>query len=99
VDSLNDRLARIEFSQAHPDIDAGDIEQIFDLAGLQSKTPDKILEDNDMVKTYLEKKLSEKKVQDAIPSNNRSSVSGPDKPKSEWTREEHKEWAEKMMNQ
>jgi len=99
VDALNNRLARIEFSQAHPEIDSGDIEQIFDLAGLNKSTPEKILQENDMVKTHLEKKATEKKVIDATPDVNRSGGIPHDKPISEMSREEHKEWAAKVMGQ
>jgi len=99
VDALNNRLARIEFSQAHPEIDSGDIEQIFDLAGLNKITPEKILQENDMVKTHLEKKATEKKVVDATPDVNRSGGVPHDKPISEMSREEHRDWAAKVMGQ
>ena len=99
VDALNARLARIEFSQAHPEIESGDIEQIFDLARMNNESADKVLKENDMVKTYLDKKQSEKKVVDATPEGNRSGGVPHDKPISEMSREEHKAWADKVMDQ
>jgi hypothetical protein len=98
VDSLKERLAKIEFSQQNPDIDAGDVEQIFELAGLNSKSPKEILEENDMVKVYLEKKTKDKQVANAIPEGNRSGGIPREKPVSEMTREEHMEWAKQVMD-
>lgn len=97
VDSLKERLAKIEFSQAHPEIDSSDIEEIFKLAGLNNQDPNEVLEKNDMVKTYLEKKATDKKVQNATPDVSRSGVARPEKPVSEMSREEHMEWAKKIM--
>jgi len=99
VDSLKDRLARIEFSQENPHLDAGDIEDIFQLAELNRMAPKEILEKNEMVKNHLEKKAGERKVADATPENNRSVGITPEKPISEMTRDEHKEFAEKVMGQ
>lgn len=99
ISALQDKLARIEFAQKHPEIDAGDIEQIFDLANMNKKSPDEVLEKNDMVKTYLEKKADENKVANATPDNIRSGGVAPEKPITEMSRDEHREFAEKVMGQ
>jgi len=99
VSALEAKLNKIEFAQKHPEINSGDIEQIFDLANMNNKSPDEILEKNDMVKTYLEKKAEENKVANATPDNIRSGGISPDKPITEMSRDEHKEYAEKLMGQ
>jgi len=99
ISSIKDKIARIEFSQKHPEIAPGDIEQIFQLANMNSKKPDEILEENDMVKTYLKEKQKESKIANATPDNRRGYSVEPEKPISEMTREEHKAWAEKVMGQ
>lgn len=99
VDSLKERLAKIEFSQSHPEIDSGDIEEIFKLAGMNGQDPNEVLEKNDMVKVYLEKKATEKKINNATPDASRSGVPRPEKPTSEMSREEHMEWAKKVMGE
>ena len=99
ISALQEKLSRIEFAQKHPEISSGDIEQIFDLANMNKKSPDEILEKNDMVKTYLEKKADENKVANATPDNIRSGGVTPDKPITEMSRDEHREYAEKLMGQ
>lgn len=99
VDSLKEKIAKIEFTQKHPEIDAGDIEDVFQLAAMTSKTPEEVLEGNEMVKNHLAKKASDKKVANATPEGTRSGGVPHDKPISEMSEAEHKEWAEKVMGQ
>ena len=99
LDSLKEDLAKIKFSQKHLDIDAGDIEEIFRLASMNNQTPDEVLEKNEMVKIYLDKKTKDKKISNAIPDNNRAGIPKQEKPVSEMTREEHMEWVKSFDNQ
>jgi len=95
--SLREDLAKIKFSQAHLDMEAGDIEEVFKLAAMNSQTPEEILEKNPMVIAYMEKRAKDKKVTDATPDNNRGYSVKPDKPVKEMSREEHEEWAKKVL--
>jgi len=97
--SLKEDLAKIKFSQAHLNMEAGDIEEVFKLAAMNSQTPEEILEKNPMVVAYMEKKAKDKKVSDATPTTNRGYSIKPDKPLKEMSREEHEAWAKKVLEQ
>jgi len=96
IDIIKSSIKKLEFAQAHPDIEAGDIQQVLDLASLNSKTPEEALE-LPMVKTYLDSKMAEKQVANATPTSSRSPKVKPPKPVEEMTRAEHKSYVEKIV--
>jgi|TARA_Y100000034_G_scaffold134594_1_gene203437 hypothetical protein len=96
IDIIKSSIKKLEFAQAHPDIEPGDIQQVLDLANLNNKTPEEALE-LPMIKTYLSSKKAEKQVADAIPTNSRSPKVKPEKPQGEMSRDEHKKYFEKVV--
>ena len=100
AEELTSRIDKIEFAQKHQELDAKDIDDVFQLAQMTSKTPDAVLEENEMVKVYLKDNAAQKKVADATPTGGaRSGSVKSDKPISEMSREEHMKWAQEVMEQ
>lgn len=99
LSKVQEELNKIKFIQRHPEIDAGDVEEIFRLSTMNSQEPEEVLEKNEMVKVYLDKKRKDAEVANAIPSSNRSGVVHKGKPVSEMTREEHEAYFREVMGQ
>lgn len=75
----DDRAAKIEFRQDHPELTKEDIAEIFALAKARGITPDKALE-TPIVKAMLKDKASTNEVDDATPKPNARVAKTPKEP-------------------
>lgn len=74
-ESYKEKVDKIEFAQQHPNIEPADINEIFTLAKVNSKSPDEALE-LPMVKAYLKVKEEEKALERASANNSSRSSKG-----------------------
>lgn len=94
----DDRLARIEFKQDHPEFTKEQLDFIWQYSKGAGITPEKAIQ-SDFVKKAFEKSPEEKLAEATPATPTRSSPVSPDKPVSKMTREEHMEFAKKKAGQ
>lgn len=90
-----DDLRRIEFAVNHRELDAEDIKEIIDVAkgkGIDLEDAYKL----PYFQSYFQDKIKSRQTSNAIPTGNRSATVRPSKSISEMTRDEHKEYWEKL---